>query len=431
MGRLTLNMLLSFAQFEREVTAERIRDKIAASKAKGMWMGGTPPLGYRGDGRSLAIVEEHAAIVRDIYARYLDLGNVRLLAEQLAGEGITTPLRERTTGTQFGGATFSRGQIYSILKNPIYVGLIPHKDQTFAGKHPPIIDQGQWNAVQALLATHVQGRRTHRAATRSLLAGRIVGPAGEPLVAVHANKGKLRYRYYVTHSAHHGAQAGGMRIPAREIEALVTTRVAAMFEDPLALAHRARLSVSPNQIATLLDRGEALSVTLKGSNKREVGEIITQVRVEADHVEIDVAAAGIAQLLGINPPDNEHTITLTEHMRLTRTGRVVRLVGSNGAGVTASTPDAKLVALVVKARRWWGELAGGALRVEALAAREGVSPSYMSRVVRLAFLAPAVVEAILDGRVRADVTGAALLQTDAVRACWQEQEARWLVGAAR
>lgn len=176
----------------------------------------------------------------------------------------------------------------------------------------------------------------------------------------------------------------------------------------------------------LIERGEELSIALKGPNKREVGEIITQMRVEADHVEIDVAAARIAQLLGISPPGDDHAITLTEHMRLTRTGWVVRLVGGNGAGVTASPPDATLVARVVKARRWWGELSGGEIRGEALAAREGVSPSYMTRVVRLAFLAPAVVEAILDGKARADVAGAALLQTDAIPACWSEQQARCL-----
>ncbi len=122
MGRLTLNMLLSFAQFEREVTAERIRDKIAASKAKGMWMGGTPPLGYRPDGRSLAIIDDHACIVRDIFARYRKLGNVRLVANELASEGITSPPRVTTKGQSYGGCSFTRGQLYYMLRNPIYVG---------------------------------------------------------------------------------------------------------------------------------------------------------------------------------------------------------------------------------------------------------------------------------------------------------------------
>jgi DNA invertase Pin-like site-specific DNA recombinase len=252
MGRLTHNMLLSFAQFEREVTAERIRDKIAASKAKGMWMGGTPPLGYRPDGRSLAIVEEHAQIVRGLYTRYLELGNVRLLADQLQWGGICSPLRQRLGGTQFGGAPFSRGQLYAILKNPIYIGRIVHKDRHYPGKHPPIVEQDQWDAVQQLLAEHVQGQRTRRIETRALLAGKIVGPTGEPLIATHASKGKVRYRYYVTHSAHEGA-GGGLRIPAREIEGLVLTRMAALLEDPLALASQADLEVTRTSCSRALN----------------------------------------------------------------------------------------------------------------------------------------------------------------------------------
>ena len=141
MGRLTLNMLLSFAQFEREVTAERIRDKIAASKAKGMWMGGTPPLGYEPNGRSLAIVEEQAAVVREIYDRYLKIGNVRLMAEQLATAGIQSPTRRSLKGRHFGGRPLSDGNIYAILKNPIYAGDIAHHGKIYAGQHPPIIER--------------------------------------------------------------------------------------------------------------------------------------------------------------------------------------------------------------------------------------------------------------------------------------------------
>ena len=131
MGRLTLNMLLSFAQFEREVTAERIRDKIAASKAKGMWMGGTPPIGYRPNDRSLTIVDVEADLVRHIFATYLKLGNVPRVEEALAREGVRSPRRNRGSGREFGGRVLARGQIYGILKNPLYVGLIEHKGQTY------------------------------------------------------------------------------------------------------------------------------------------------------------------------------------------------------------------------------------------------------------------------------------------------------------
>lgn len=141
MGRLTLNMLLSFAQFEREVTAERIRDKLAASKQRGMWMGGTPPLGYEPNGRSLAIVEEHAELVRLIFRLYLDLGNVRLLQAELDRRGMTKPVRTTVAGRAFGGTSFSRGELYAILRNPIYIGQIRHKDTTYNGLHQPIIER--------------------------------------------------------------------------------------------------------------------------------------------------------------------------------------------------------------------------------------------------------------------------------------------------
>ncbi|HUD91656.1 recombinase family protein, partial [Sphingobium sp.] len=206
MGRLTLNMLLSFAQFEREVTAERIRDKIAASKARGMWMGGIPPLGYRPDGRSLAIVEDHAAIIRLIFERYLAIGNVRMLATRIEAEGILSPQRTTTTGRTIGGGAFSRGQRYLMLKCRTYLGEVQHKDQVYPGLHAGIVDRALWDAAQARLADNVQGRRRRaEGATVSLLTGRIVDEAGEKLIAAHAVKpgrggGQRRYRYYVSNA---------------------------------------------------------------------------------------------------------------------------------------------------------------------------------------------------------------------------------------
>ena len=237
MGRLTLNMLLSFAQFEREVTTERIRDKIAASKARGMWMGGTPPIGYRPDGRSLAVVEEHAAIVRHIFDRYSALANVRLLAEELEEQGIQSPDRFTANGRAFGGRPFSRGQLYKMLSNAIYIGRIEHGARTHQGNHAPIIEQDRWEKVQANLAANINGKRTPvRTTEQSILAGRLFDDRGIPMVATHACKGKVRYRYYVSRDLQHGGDASaseGWRIPAREIEQLVRTRIADALRDPL------------------------------------------------------------------------------------------------------------------------------------------------------------------------------------------------------
>ena len=435
MGRLTLNMLLSFAQFEREVTAERIRDKIAASKAKGMWMGGTPPLGYRPDGRSLAIVEEHAAIVREIFRRYLELGNVRRLAEQLAGEGIRVPRRQRQSGAAFGDVAFTRGQLYALLKNAIYTGMIVHKGTVYPGKHLPIIAQEQWDAVQRLLAAHVQGQRRRRTANQSLLVGKIIDGAGEPLIATHANKqvankaeaGKLRYRYYVSKAAHYDAAPGGLRIPAREIEGLVTGRIAALFEDPLALIDRARLEVSPAHLPGVIQRGAELALTLKGSRVHEIAALVQQVRVAAGHIEIDVHTGKLAELLGTAPlAQSPPPLTLSEPIHLTRTGRVVRLVDGRGKPAVSAAPDPSLTTMLITARRWWAQLAQGQIKVQTLAIQEDVTASWITRVVRLAFLAPPVVEAVLSDQLRAEALSSALLQPGAVPACWQEQQARYL-----
>ena len=160
MGRLTLNMLLSFAQFEREVTAERIRDKIAASKAKGMWMGGVPPIGYEPDGRSLKVVENHAAFVREVFARYLELGNVRLVAGQMRENQIHAPRRILPTGREIGGGPLTRGQIYKLLANPVYLGEIHHKGQVYNGRHDAIVDRATWDRVPG----HASGQPARRGA---------------------------------------------------------------------------------------------------------------------------------------------------------------------------------------------------------------------------------------------------------------------------
>src|SRR3954462_11822795 len=160
MGRLTLNVLRSFAQFEREVTGERIRDKIAALKKKGMWMGGMPPLGYTVENRKLVIVEPEAESVRDIFRRYAELGSVRLLQQDLAARGITGKSWVSTSGRCWGGKPIGRGTLYLILQNRLYRGEIAHKDKVYPGEHPAIVDAVLWDAVQARLAENAVERGT-------------------------------------------------------------------------------------------------------------------------------------------------------------------------------------------------------------------------------------------------------------------------------
>ena len=199
MGRLTLNVLLSFAQFEREVIGERIRDKIAASKRKGMWMGGVPPLGYRVEDRKLLVLDAEAELVRLIFRRYADLGSVRLVKQELEARGSKSKSWTSASGRIIGGKPFSRGALYLILQNRLYRGEITHKGQSHPGEHPPIIDQPLWDAVQAQLAANTATRNSGtRTGPPSLLAGLLFDGDGNRMTPTHAIKKGTRYRYYIS-----------------------------------------------------------------------------------------------------------------------------------------------------------------------------------------------------------------------------------------
>ncbi|MBB5716618.1 recombinase family protein [Sphingomonas aerophila] len=430
MGRLTLNMLLSFAQFEREVTAERIRDKIAASKARGMWMGGTPPLGYAPDDRSLVIVDEQAALIRHLFARYLVLGSVRLLEEELASTGITVPKRVTIGGKPLGGGAFTRGQLYQVLKNVTYTGKIGHKDNVYPGLHAAIVDDVTFAAVQTKLADHLQGHRSKAGvAESSPLAGKIVDADGEPLVATHSSKpvvgggdgGKVRHRYYVSRALQQATSDTGLRVPAREIEALVAERVQQLLRQPLELAAAASFDVDVHQVADLHARCAELAVQVTERRSLALAALVGTVTVGTGAVTVACNTAALAAALGLACQTGAPaTIEVSCTARLTRSGRALRLVQDNGA-LPQAVPDRSLVRLLVQARRWWGVLRQGEISTSDLAAREGVTASYLTRVVRLAFLAPAVIEAILAGRQRAGVTVASLTLEGTLSPDWQAQ----------
>ena len=428
MGRLTLNMLLSFAQFEREVTAERIRDKIAASKARGMWMGGNPPLGYRPDGRSLAVVEEHAGIVRHVFERYRALCNVRLVAEELAGDGILTPRREATTGRITGGRPFSRGQIYKLLANPVYIGEIHHKGQVHAGRHEAIIDGETWEAVQQALAENLQGQRTgERARAPSLLAGKLVDEAGNAMVAAHAVKGTVRYRYYVSRCLQHGGGANrseatqALRIPAHEIEAAVTTMLAKAFDDLLALLEKLEVPLQGESLQRIIARSQMLGSKVQRKDRPTVRSLVAGVVIERKQVRVDLASATLCTALHIDRPvSSPDVITLIDPMQLARTGHALKLVQQNGRAVSAGTPDAGLVEMLRKGRAWWLQLQDGQTDIAGIARAEKVNDSWVSRLVRLNFLAPPIIEAILAGTQPASISAASLRCADLPMA-WNEQ----------
>ena len=258
MGRLTLNVLLSFAQFEREVTGERIRDKIAASKKKGMWMGGVVPLGYRVEDRALHIVEDHAEIVRSLFRRYLEAGSVVRLKQQLDAEAVRLPIRIDGGGRSTGGGLISRGHIYKILSNPIYVGRISHKGQVHEGQQPPIVTQDLWNDVRHRLGDHLgaaTAKRT-RQSSDALLVGKLYDDRDRRMNPTWARKGSKRWRYYASQVAQQGDKskaASILRVPAADVEKLVAE----------AVGHLSSSDTSLPDIRNLIDRVVISDATIR------------------------------------------------------------------------------------------------------------------------------------------------------------------------
>jgi site-specific DNA recombinase len=250
MGRLTLNVLLSFAQFEREVTGERIRDKIAASKAKGLWMGGLAPLGFdlpTNGTRVLQVNESQAATVRRIFERYLALGSVHRLLHELQRDGIRSKPRMSARGTASGDQPFSRGAMFHLLQNRVYVGEIVHKGQCHPGQHAAIVEVAMFEQVQAKLARQLARRKTRKRMS-SPLAGKLFDTHGNRLTPTHSKNAKGQtYRYYVPTRLQQGGRSGGdlKRFPADRVDALIGAalqRISAACDNPLEQLVRAELS---------------------------------------------------------------------------------------------------------------------------------------------------------------------------------------------
>jgi site-specific DNA recombinase len=235
MGRLTLNVLLSFAQFEREVTGERIRDKIAASKKKGMWMGGFAPVGYNIADKKLVMDPESAPLVQMLFERYHALGCVSALKRELDREGITSRVWSSSTGLQHGGASFSRGILYKILRNPVYIGQISHKGIIYEGQHEAIIGNELWNNVQAQMVGHAARSRGRASVPMAeLLKGKIFDPDGRPYSPTYTSKGNRRYRYYISQNllqCRDHPKGILARLPAQELEDTVLNGIMSIFTE--------------------------------------------------------------------------------------------------------------------------------------------------------------------------------------------------------
>src|ERR1700752_4212286 len=435
MGRLTLNVLLSFAQFEREVIGERIRDKIAASKKKGMWMGGVPPLGYRVEDRKLIIVDSEAEIVRFIFRRYAELGSVRLLKEELEARSIQSRLRTTASDRLRGGKPFARGALYLMLQNRIYRGEIVNKEQSHPGEHTPIIDQPLWDAVQEQLAGNTARRQCgRRTGQSSLLAGMLFDGGANGRTRSHAGKKSTHYRYYVSGSLitkDRTETSAGLRIPAVEIEQLVSGRVHRWLLDPGRIyksssARLAEASVQQRLIARAADIGKCWPELPVARKRAVLAALIKRIEVKVDQIDIHLRPLRLGALLdppatpsqGVNDDEIE---LLSVPVRLRRSGREIRMV-INGTDPFAAKPDVRLIKLLLRAHRFNATLAQGeGVPFAVLAEREGVSRSYFTRLVRLSYLAPDITEAILDGRQPPDLTAEKLLDHSRLPLAWHDQ----------
>ena len=413
MGRLTLNMLLSFAQFEREVTAERIRDKIAASKRKGLWMGGNVPLGYQADSRTLKIDEGEAATVRTLYDLYLARGVIREVKIQADNLGLRSRRRERAGGRVSGGKLFDRGHIHHILSNPIYAGRIRHKGQIYDGRHPAIIDPEVWERVQkALQGGAARMRGTKRQATRSPLAGKLFDVTGDRLTPSHSRKNGKRLRYYISRrlvidrSRQH---PDAWRLPADQVEGLLSGLVRQHLGRPNAAALIVQ-DVSASKLPGISER-------LGGFNEDpECLALVERADLRPGSLMLRLNRRAVAQLTDCHPDKiNPGEMTLEAPFRMRRRGVELKL------HLRDAPPeiDQTLIRNIVKARRWLAMIIDGKTFAE-IALAEGTSKRRVQDIVDLATLAPGLLDAIANGEQPEGLTSDYLIKTG-FPAIWSEQ----------
>lgn len=435
MGRLTLNVLLSFAQFEREVTAERIRDKIAQSKRRGLWMGGVVPLGYDVRDRRLIINQAEAKTVRSLFRLYCKLGTVNLLKKEADRLRLRTKVRKPNNGERSGGEAFTRGHLYKLLQNPIYVGDIAHKGARYKGEHEAIIDLKTWERVQTLLTENAVGRRhSQNRVTRSLLTCKLIDEDGEPLVPTYAKKAERRYRYYISRAfkgkrPHNGK---GWRLPADVVERAVITAIGGLLRDQSRLVDRLGLSdLPPRDLKAILARITQLQgdvIATNDSDEQEVlGEIIDRVQIGTDCLRILIETTKLNRILKIEARPEPGTIALDVPIEFKRRGVEMKLI-LRDEREQAPNPNPALKKAIAEAHRWFEDLKSGRVRsIGQLASERGIHQGDISRRITLAFLAPDIVEAILEGRQPPELT-AKRLKRLRLPPSWEEQ--RQLLGFA-
>src|SRR5438270_5796605 len=411
MGRLTLNVLLSFAQFERELIGERVRDKIAASKRKGIWVGGPVPLGYAAVDKKIVVIPVEAEAVRTIFARYLELGSVRALAEDLDSRAIRSKPRRLSDGRTIGGGRFGVGALAHLLKNRFYIGEVVYRGEVHRGEHEPILDSALFAAVQGKLAAQAVARRCRLRGSPALLTGRLFDERGNRMSPTHANKGGARYRYYISQAVLQKkphAPGSVSRGPAAELEALVLA------------ALRKHLTTS------------GAGQQLPGNDRDLVERHLERVTLSANHVALrfrqiveqaqELDAHDGANNSSGGPISSVKMIAVPWSSPMPAAVKGIIHVPAHNTPIKLGRREALLIA-IAKARQWMDDLAHGrAASFAAIARREGKAERHIRLLAPLAFLSPRIVAALLDGTAPADLTLTQLAR--ALPYSWTEQERR-------
>jgi DNA invertase Pin-like site-specific DNA recombinase len=385
MGRLTLNVLLSFAQFEREVTSERIRDKIAASKRKGLWVGGPLPLGYDMKDGKIVVIEQEAEQVRLIFRHYLELSGVNALVRDLKEHNIRTKMRLLATGGTRGGIPFGRGTLFYLLRNRFFIGEVKYRGEILPGEQPPIMDRALFDAVQQKLTDQWTTRTNIRNAGDHLLTGLLFDDGGHRMAPTHATKAGIRYRYYVSLPCLHGeaktAKVGSVtRVPATDIEDVVLK--------------------SLNE--HLGSQGGMPVITGHSS----IAELVERIEVHKDRLEVRLRSRespGTINLADNNEPPDDRVLSIPWQKPPFKRFREILLPhGSSRNEVRPERPERRLrlVSAIARGRRWLDEIISGSVTdLEQIALRERCSVRHVNMTISFAFLAPKLVRAAVEGRL--------------------------------
>ncbi|NOX74446.1 MAG: recombinase family protein [Alphaproteobacteria bacterium] len=414
MGRLTLNVLLSFAQFEREVTAERIRDKIAASKKKGMWMGGMVPLGYNAAGRTLEINQCEAETIRTLYRLYRKYRTVREVAQKADFLGLRSKKRTSSKGVQSGDIALDRGHIHHILTNPIYAGRIRHRDKTYEGLHEAIIEPAIWNDVQTKLQVKAAYRRgdSKKARDPSPLIGKLFDETGDRFTPSHSNKRGKRHRYYVSHRL--VKQAGekdlsGWRLPALQLEQQITKTM----QDHLAIVATSAMAKDLTSVEIVRIRAE---VELVGLKQKKLFALIERIDIAAGSMLIRLNGDAVTALLQIDPDRLiAEALNITRSFQMRKRGVETKLI----IGDRPAELDDALIRNIANAHHWFAMIKSGKT-FDDIAATEATSKRRIQQVIEWALLAPDIVRMIVGGRQPIGLTSNWLLR-HTLPTDWNEQ----------